>query len=202
MILFGASGHCKVVLEILIQNGEMVEAIYDDSPRVSEIFGIKVLKNNLQPHTNEKAIISIGNNEVRKRLAEKYKNLRFQRAIHKTAAISDFSNIGEGTVVMANALVNPDTKIGRQCILNTGAVIEHDCMIDDFVHISPNASLAGNVTVGEGTQVGIGASVIQGVTIGKWCIIGAGAVIIKDVPDFSVVVGNPGKIIKKNTLKI
>jgi acetyltransferase EpsM len=58
------------------------------------------------------------------------------------------------------------------------------------------AALAGNVTVGEGTQIGINATVKQGITIGKWAIIGAGAVIVKDVPDFAVVVGNPGRIIK------
>ena len=58
--------------------------------------------------------------------------------------------------------------------------------------------MAGNVAVGEGTQIGIGAAVIQGVTIGKWATIGAGAVIIEDVPDFAVVVGNPGRVIKMN----
>ena len=61
--------------------------------------------------------------------------------------------------------------------------------------------MAGNVQVGEGTQIGIGASVIQGVKIGKWAMIGAGSVIISDVPDFAVVVGNPGKIIKYKTVK-
>jgi acetyltransferase EpsM len=55
------------------------------------------------------------------------------------------------------------------------------------------------VFVGEGTQVGIGACVIQGVKIGKWATIGAGAVIINDVPDYAVVVGNPGKVIKFNS---
>jgi acetyltransferase EpsM len=56
------------------------------------------------------------------------------------------------------------------------------------------------VKVGEGTHIGIGSSVIQGITIGKWVTIGAGAVIIRDIPDFAVVVGNPGKIIKYNEI--
>jgi acetyltransferase EpsM len=70
--------------------------------------------------------------------------------------------------------------------------------VEDFVHISPNAALAGNVKVGEGTQIGIGACVMQNIRIGKWAIIGAGAVIIRDVPDYAVVVGNPGRVIKRN----
>ena len=56
----------------------------------------------------------------------------------------------------------------------------------------------GNVEIGEGTHIGSGAIVIPNVVIGKWAVIGAGAVIIKDVPDYAVVVGNPGKIIKYN----
>jgi acetyltransferase EpsM len=73
-------------------------------------------------------------------------------------------------------------------------------VVADFVHISPNAALAGNVKVGEGTQVGIGACVMQNITIGKWATIGAGAVIIRDVPDYAVVVGNPGRIVRMNQL--
>ena len=65
--------------------------------------------------------------------------------------------------------------------------------------MAPRASLAGSVAIGEGTHIGIGASIIQGVTIGKWATIGAGAVIIRDVPDFAVVVGNPGRILKYNS---
>jgi acetyltransferase EpsM len=69
---------------------------------------------------------------------------------------------------------------------------------EDFAHISPGAHLAGNVTVQEGAHVGIGASIIQGITIGKWATIGAGTVIIQDVPDYAVVVGIPGKVIRYN----
>ena len=65
------------------------------------------------------------------------------------------------------------------------------------MHISPNATLSGNVVVGTGTHIGSGAVSIQGIRIGKWCTIGAGTVVIRDVPDFSTVVGNPGRIIKR-----
>ena len=190
MILFGASGHAKVIIDILEGNGVQVEKIYDDNPRTDNIFGIGV-EHSSQIGENKAAIISVGNNTNRKKISEKYK-FQYQIAVHKTAAISVHSKIGEGTVVMANVVVNPSVEIGKHCIINTGAVLEHDCKISDFAHISPNAALAGNV------EVGIGASVIQGVKIGKWATIGAGAVVIKDVPDFAVVVGSPARIIKYN----
>ena len=196
MILFGSSGHSKVILDILFQNFIEVEKIYDDHPLVSTIYNIPVVQNG-GVFTDEKAIISIGNNAIRKKISEKYL-LDYVTTIHPSAVLSPLASVGIGTVVMALVAINPDVKIGKHCIINTGAIIEHDCQIADFVHISPNASLAGNVKVGEGSHIGIGATVIQGVTIGKWCIIGAGAVILKDIPDGSVAVGNPGRIIKSN----
>lgn len=194
MILFGASGHAKVIIDILKCQNKNVDFIFDDHPLYDEIYEIPI-KSADQCAENVEAIISIGNNKFRKEVAERF-SLIYQVAIHPSAVISSFSEILEGTVVMANAVVNPDAKIGKHCIINTSAIIEHDCVLEDFVHISPNASLAGNVFVGEGSQVGIGACVKQGVKIGKWCTVGAGAAIINDVPDYSVVVGVPGRIIK------
>lgn len=195
MILFGASGHAKVILDILILNGVKVKAVLDDNPNCNSLYGVNVLKNDSLDFNFEKAIISVGNNTIRKKISEKY-NFTYTNAIHPSAAISPLASLGTGNVVMANASINPSASIGNHCIINTGSIVEHDCVLSDFVHISPNAALAGNVFVGEGTQIGIGAAVIQGIKIGKWVKVGAGAVIIKDIPDYAVVVGNPGKIIK------
>lgn len=195
--LYGASGHCKVIIDILQQNNQIITAIIDDAPKTNTILGINVINSSEFDFSNvQNMILAIGNNKVRKKLASKL-TANFVTTIHPKAIISNSVIIGEGSVIMAGAIINPDTKIGNHCIINTGSVVEHDCVISDFVHISPNASLAGGVVVGEGSQIGIGASVIQGIKIGKEVTVGAGAVIIRDVPDYSVVVGNPGRIIKK-----
>jgi acetyltransferase EpsM len=196
--LYGASGHCKVIIDILQSNNQSITEIIDDAPRFDAILGLKVTSSKEFNFSNlQNVILSIGNNKVRKRLATVL-NTNFVTVIHPKAIVSKYVNLGEGTVVMAGAIINPDANIGKHCIINTGAIVEHDCAISDYVHISPNASLAGGVVVGEGSHVGIGASVIQGIKIGKWVTIGAGSVIIKDIPDFAVVVGNPGRIIKVN----
>jgi acetyltransferase EpsM len=195
--LYGASGHCKVIVDIISLNGLEVAAILDDRPDLPPIFGHQVIApTNISADSN--MIISIGNNATRKKLSHRHK-LNYITAIHPTAILSEHVKLNAGTVVMAGAVINADTVIGEHCIVNTGAIIEHDCNIGDFVHISPGVSLAGNVTIGEGTHMGIGATVIQGIRIGKWVTIGAGAVIIKDIADNCVVVGNPGRIIKNNT---
>lgn len=196
--VFGASGHGKVVLDMLISNEVKVEAIIDDNPKAETLLNIPVLNTNDFNHTNQCVfIIAIGDNNVRKKIVEK-NIFKFFNIKHKSASVSQFSFLGEGIVIMANAVVNVAAKIGNHCIVNTASVIEHDCVLEDYVHISPNASLAGNVFVGEGSQVGIGATIIQGIKIGKWAVIGAGAVVIKDIPDYAVVVGNPAKVIKFN----
>jgi len=193
MILYGASGHAKVILNILKLNRIPVSHIFDDAAPY-QFMGFDVSKP-IQELKDE-VIISIGRNSTRKKISETLMGKKFGKAIHPVAIIDDTVKIEEGTVVMGNAIINADTKIGKHCIINTSASVDHDCELDDFVHISPNATLSGNVKVGQGTHIGSGAIVIPGITIGKWANIGAGAVIIRDVPDGATVVGNPGKIIK------
>lgn len=200
MYLLGGSGHCKVIIDIIKKsNLECIEAIIDDNPKTDEIYNIPVIKT---PSFNflisKYLIISIGNNKIRKKIASQL-STNYLTAIHPSSIIGTNVIIEDGTVIMANAILNPDVIVGKHCIINSGAVVEHDCVLENFVHISPNAALAGNVFIGEGTHVGIGASIIQGVRIGKWVTIGAGTVIINDVPDYAIIVGNPGKIIKYNS---
>lgn len=200
ILMYGASGHAKVICEILEAQGRIPYGLIDDNPQVTSLLDYTVY-NTLQQaavEPDDQFIISIGSNHIRKIVAQKLSEVRFTNAIHPSAVISLRSSIGEGTVVMANVSVNVHSAIGKHVILNTNCSIDHDCVVGDYVHISPNVALAGDVQVGEGTQLGIGACVKQGIRIGKWVMIGAGAVIIRDVPDYAVVVGNPGRVIKMN----
>jgi sugar O-acyltransferase (sialic acid O-acetyltransferase NeuD family) len=201
IFLYGASGHAKVICEILESQHRAPYGLIDDNPLVTTLLEYPVYNTPQQASlvTDDQFIISIGSNRIRKAIAAKLHGVKFTNAIHAAAVISPRSAVGEGTVVMSNVSVNVHSKIGRHVILNTNCSIDHDCVVEDFVHISPNAALAGNVQVGEGTQIGIGACVMQNIRIGNWVIVGAGAVIIRDVPDYAVVVGNPGRVIKMNT---
>lgn len=203
MFLYGASGHCKVVIDAIEHSSnKIVEAVYDDNPKGNFIAGIPVIDTNIEMiEKSVDFIITIGNNTLRKKIAKKL-NTNYLTVFHTKAIVAKSVEVGTGTVVLAGAIVNSDVKIGRHCIINSGVVIEHDCEIDNYVHVSPSASLAGNVVVGEGTHIGIGSSIIQGIKIGKWVTIGAGSVIIRDIPDYAVVVGNPGKIIKYNGIDL
>jgi len=197
MIVYGASGHGKVIIEILESVYTPVIEVWDDADK-APIWEYTVNKPLPQgTPVRDKMVISIGANATRKRVADRLQGIiGFGKAIHAATCISNRATISEGTVIMAGATINADTLVGRHCIVNTNASIDHDCILGDFVHISPNATLSGDVHVGEGTHIGAGASVIQGIRIGKWCTIGAGTVVIKDIPDHVTAVGNPARIIK------
>ena len=197
--LYGASGHAKVIIETLELEQKKVGGLIDDNPAIVGLLSYPVFQKFPDSFDVKKddLIVSIGGNIIRKKIVNQLSG-RFVQSIHPSVNLSKSAVTGLGTVIMAGVTVNSGSKVGNHVILNTNASIDHDCWIADFAHISPNVALAGHVSVGEGTHVGIGACVIQGVKIGKWATIGAGAVIIKDVPDFAVVVGNPGRIIKYN----
>lgn len=197
MYLFGASGHGKVIKDILNANGIKVEAFADDNHNVNECGGRPVMHDatGLSP-----MIVSIGVNRIRKMIVERLKannpDIKFATAIHPSAVISPSAKIGEGTVVMAGAVINADAVIGNHCIVNTGATVDHDCKIGDYCHIAPGVNISGATHVGEGTWVGVGSCVIQCLNIGKNCMIGAGSVVVKDIPDNVTAFGCPAKVIK------
>jgi sugar O-acyltransferase (sialic acid O-acetyltransferase NeuD family) len=199
IFLYGAGGHAKVILELIEANKLLCAGIYDEYTGRKELLGYAIsgTLDDLYKQSDATLIIAIGNNLIRRKLVHQLA-AEWGNVFHPSASISTRCTIGEGTVVMAGVSVNSEAIIGQHCIINTNSSIDHDCRIGDYVHISPNAALAGNVQVGEGTHIGIGAAIIQGVKIGRWVTVGAGSVIIRDIPDYAVVVGNPGRIIRMN----
>ena len=192
MYLYGASGHAKVIMDILKVNGINIDGLVDDNPALNELLGYPVYH---QQYDLSPMIVSIGNNAIRKKIVENL-SVEFGQAIHPTAVVSSTAIIEEGTVVMQGAIIQACSRIGKHCIINTGASVDHECVIEDYVHISPHATLCGNVHVGEGSWVAAGTIVLPGIKIGKWSVVGAGSVVSKDVPDGVLAVGNRCKIIK------
>lgn len=202
--IFGAGGHGKVVAEIAECAGFDVSAFFDDYPVDTTTTVVPVLSSMYLSNVSidKPFIIAVGSNAIRKDISKRLRGFSFFRAIHPSAFVSRSASIGDGTVVMVNAIINANARIGQHVIINSAAIVEHDCVIGDFVHISPSATLSGNVQVGKGSHIGAGATIKPGVKIGKWCSIGAGAVIVTDVPDGAVVVGNPGRILRFNDYEI
>ena len=207
VIILGASGHAKVVLEALRLSGMEVVGLLDDRLGHGEYYGYPVLGGDdalgvlLKQHRDLRAIVAIGDNALRwrvsERIAAQFPDLSFVSAIHPTAIISPTASIGPGTYVGAGAIVNPSSRIGRHVIVNTRASIDHDCTLADIASVGPGATLGGTVTVGTGSHVGLGACVKQDIPIGEWCVIGAGAAVVANIPDRSLALGVPATVRRK-----
>lgn len=200
VVIIGASGHGKVVADIVLRSGDTVVGFLDDAPNLPPaICGIPYLGpvSNYRKFRRAEFIIAIGNAVTRQKLAGMLENVTWYTAIHPNAVISSLgTSIGKGTVIAANAIVNPGASIGMHCIINTAAVVEHDNILGDFVHVSVGAKLGGTVRVGNRTWIGIGTAVKNNLTVCGDCMIGAGAVVVKDIETPGTYTGVPARKMK------
>ncbi|MFK4785478.1 acetyltransferase [Fusobacterium sp. MFO224] len=210
IIIIGAGGHAGTIIEILLKRKEilkedikivgiLVEKEYLESSK-KEFMGVPILgdlsKINDYKNLDYEYIIGIGDNEARERISEIYNHLPYYVAIHPSAVVASNAKIGSGTVVEANAVINTFARVGKHCILNTLSITGHDSVVEDYSHVSSNSALGGWVKIGKKCFIGLGSTVIPEIEIGENATVGAGAVVIKNVQKNSVVVGNPGRVIK------
>ena len=205
LVLVGASGHAKVVVDAVEREGRYrISCLLDDNPALhgKPFFGYTVSGATesifkMSSKRKPSVLVSIGDNPARARIAAwlHANGFEFAQAVHPDARIGRGAAIGAGTVVMAGAVVNSDAVIGDNVIVNTGATVDHDCMIGDGVHIAPGAHLCGGVRVGPGSFIGAGAILIPGIRVGANTVIGAGSTLLDHVSDYVKAAGSPAKVL-------
>ena len=207
IVVLGAGGHAKVVIEIFRAAGETVDyCVANAMPTGGAVLGVPVLVGEDEPlallHARGyvRAHVAIGSNIIREKLCNRLRDMGFTlaSAIHPQSVLSPSATVGDGAAVMAGVVINACASVGEGAIVNTGATIDHDCKIGNYAHVAPQCALAGTVSVGSLAFLGLGTKVIPNITIGAKTTTGAGAVVVRDLPSESLAVGIPARVVEKS----
>jgi sugar O-acyltransferase (sialic acid O-acetyltransferase NeuD family) len=121
---------------------------------------------------------------------------RFETIIHPQASVSSFARLGHGCVALAGTAIGAGAEIGNHVFLLPGTVVSHDCRLEDCVSVASGACLSGGIEVGKASYIGANSSIRNGVRIGARSLVGIGSVVLNDVPDHTIVVGNPARVLR------
>lgn len=208
ILIYGASGHAKMIVDIIQKNTiYRMKGFIDSYKCIDEVvYGYTIIGDLDQlPKLIEKLniegiVIGIGENSTRLEAYHKIKkiapHLKFVSIIHPSATIATDVAITEGTVIMANVVINANAQVGSFCILNTASTLGHDCKMDDFSSLASGVTVAGNVQIGFCTAICLGATIIQNLTIGDNTVIGAGSLVLKSIGNNKTAFGAPIHTIK------
>ena len=209
IVIIGASGHAKVVIDLVEQFGELkiIGLVDSDKPEGLEWFGYKVLGSEsdisslMSRFGFEAGFVAIGDNWIRHLVVDKIRaavpDFPFVSSIHPSASLGRGVRVGCGTVIMAGATINSDSVIGDFCIVNTNASLDHDNELEDYVSVAPGVVTGGNVRVGRFSALSLASAVIHGRSVGSHTVVGAGALVLQDIPGHSVAWGTPARVIRQ-----
>ena len=204
VILIGAGGHAKVLLDLLAQLGRTVLFVTDRNARSHghklgsvEVRGHDELIFDFDPTQVHlvNAVGSIGPPFLRRDIYQRFRarGYEFDTLIHPSAFVSKSARIEAGVQIMAGAVIQTSCWIGENSLINTRASVDHDCVIGPHAHIGPGVTLSGDVRVDHTVHIGTGATVIQGIHIGREAMIAAGAAVVTNVPAGDRVAGVPAR---------
>jgi sugar O-acyltransferase (sialic acid O-acetyltransferase NeuD family) len=208
--IYGSGGHGRETLPFLRDQVEKNAHIVfvEDTPLVNTINGHRVLSWDqfVSDRADQKNVtLAIGNGKIREALDAKCRaaNLRFVSVIARSALILDMTELGEGAILSAFALLTSNIRVGRHFHANSFCSVAHDCVIGDYVTFGPGVRCNGNVIIEDHAYVGSGALIRQGkpgapLVIGRGAVVGMGAVVTKSVAPGVTVVGNPARPLQKD----
>lgn len=175
LLIIGAGGYGRTVAEAALLSGWTSVAFLDDSfPQVKSSGRFEVIgcSKDIENFTGQydAAVCAIGNNQIRKEKINliKQSELPLVSIIHPRAYVSLDASVGNGTTVMANAVIGPYASIGEGCILNANSTADHDSIMADYAHLGVGVAIAGTSELREGAWLQAGRAAGYGVIVDEW----------------------------------
>ena len=206
LVIIGASGHAISIANVAKSAGFKIKYFVDKNKKGMDLLGYSVIGDltELQHIDDFNFAIGVGDNSSRERIYKELKaefsNMYFPPLIHQSAIVSFFSEVGDGTVVMPNAVIGPNSKIGMFCLINTQSSIDHDCVMLNFSSLAPAAIAGGSVVLGLRSAICIGAKIKHGIRIGDDSIVGANSYLNKNLANNKVAYGTPAREIRERNI--
>lgn len=208
--VYGTGGMGREAAAILVPQaalaGEDIVFVDDGLETGSICNGLSVIDFNVlqsPQHRVRTVIVAIGSGQVRQRIEAKCRNagLTIGNIVAASARILGPASLGPGALVCDFAVITSNVTIGRSFQANVFSSVMHDCRIGDYVTLAPRATCNGSVHIGDFAYIGAGALIIQGtlnvpMTIGEGAVVGMGAVVLHPVQSYTVVAGNPARVIR------
>lgn len=194
LYVVGAGGLGRETQEAAAAAGRHATAFVDEHRAGSRCHGLPVIAPD-EVVRGAGFVVGIADPVVRRRLADRLtaRGCVPVRVRHPRASVAGGSDLGVGTVLLANAHVSCDVRVGAHVHVNYNATIGHDAVLEAFVTVLPGANVAGGVHLGAGVTVGSNACVLPGLTIERGSFVGAGAVVTRSCPPGAVLVGVPAR---------
>jgi len=171
----------------------------DDDYNQPVIMGIPVIKDSEFVVENYQVVVAIGDPKKRKKVISKLPpETEYTTIIHPTAIISEWVDIGEGSIITAGTILTCNIKIGKHAHLNLHTTIGHDCIIGDFFTTAPAVNISGKCEFGECVYFGTNSSIREGIKICDNVTIGMGGIVVKEIIDEGIYIGNPVRKLGKS----
>lgn len=206
LVVVGAGGHAVSVANVARSAGYVVACFVDQNKKGARLLDRPIIASvdELEGVGRYVFCIAVGDNAARQRvhaeLSARHRDLIFPPLVHASAVVSDFVTLGEGTVLMPQAVVGPNSSVGRFCILNTRSSIDHDCTLADYASLAPGAVTGGSVRIGVRSAISLGAAIKHGVSVGADSVVGACSYLNKDLAANQVAYGTPAKVVRSRSV--
>jgi acetyltransferase EpsM len=194
MIVVGTGGLARQAIDLLEGLGCTLHFYNDERPEL-DFFGHPIV-NRLDSNRYASGLICLSDPVTKRKFAQLFAShaIPARKLIAPTCGVSRYAEVGVGSMLLGNVIVEADAEIGEHCLVNCFALVAHESVIEDHSGIGPHVCLLGGCRIGKRTLIGANATVLPGVHVGDDIVIGANAVVPKNLTVPGIYTGSPAQL--------
>lgn len=200
LILFPFNGNAIEALDCIDDSWEVIGFVDDNIEKIGLFYNsLKVFNRDLIYQNEDSYILAVPGSPSSYTQRKEFINgleipfSRFATIIHPKSFVSNFTNIGYNTLIMAGTVITSNANIGNHVVILPNSVIHHDSLIGDFTLIGSSVCIAGHTEIGSNCYIGSGSNIINNISIGENSLVGMGTNVTKSFEKNKKIIGNPAR---------